>query len=54
MLFRSNLAIADQARLVMGRVAEPDEVARTCVRLAIDATAITGQNLLVDVGYSAS
>jgi NAD(P)-dependent dehydrogenase (short-subunit alcohol dehydrogenase family) len=38
----------------LGRVAEPDEVAIACVHLALDATATTGVDLPVDVGYTAS
>lgn len=48
------VGVQDAARLVLGRVAEPAEVAATIVHLALDATSITGVDLPVDVGYSAS
>jgi 3-oxoacyl-[acyl-carrier protein] reductase len=51
---RERLAIADAARLRLGRVAEPSEVAAVCVHLALDATAVTGIDVPVDVGYTAS
>jgi NAD(P)-dependent dehydrogenase (short-subunit alcohol dehydrogenase family) len=51
---REHLAIADAARLRLGRVAEPAEVAAVCVHLALDATAVTGVDIPVDVGYTAS
>jgi 3-oxoacyl-[acyl-carrier protein] reductase len=51
---REHLAIADAARLRLGRVAEPAEVARVCIHLALDATAVTGIDVPVDVGYTAS
>jgi 3-oxoacyl-[acyl-carrier protein] reductase len=51
---REHLAIADSARLQLGRVAEPAEVARVCIHLALDATAVTGIDVPVDVGYTAS
>ncbi len=42
------------ARMPLGRVAEPAEVATVCVHLAIDATAVTGVDVPVDVGYAAT
>ena len=51
---KQRTAIQDSARMVLGRVAEPGEVARSVVHLALDATAVTGVDLLVDVGYAAS
>jgi NAD(P)-dependent dehydrogenase (short-subunit alcohol dehydrogenase family) len=48
------LQVADQARMPLRRVAEPAEVAASIVHLAVDATAVTGIDLAVDVGYSAS
>ncbi len=44
----------DAARILLGRVANPEEVARTIVHLALDATAVTGIDFPVDVGYTAS
>jgi NAD(P)-dependent dehydrogenase (short-subunit alcohol dehydrogenase family) len=46
--------VADQARMPLQRVAEPMEVATAVVHLALDATAVTGVDLPVDVGYLAS
>lgn len=46
--------ITDKARLLLGRVADPAEVAATIVHLAVDATAVTGVDVAVDVGYKAS
>jgi 3-oxoacyl-[acyl-carrier protein] reductase len=51
---RARLAVSDAARMPLGRVAEPDEVAIACVHLALDATATTGVDLPVDVGYTAT
>lgn len=48
------LTVADGARMPLQRVAEPIEVASSIVHLALDATATTGVDLPVDVGYSAS
>jgi NAD(P)-dependent dehydrogenase (short-subunit alcohol dehydrogenase family) len=48
------LRIADQARMPLQRVAEPVEVAVAVVHLALDFTAVTGVDLPVDVGYTAS
>jgi 3-oxoacyl-[acyl-carrier protein] reductase len=50
----AHLRVADRARLPLGRIAEPEEVATSIVHLALDATAVTGVDLPVDVGYSAS
>lgn len=46
--------IAESSRMLLRRVAAPDEVAATIVHLALDATAMTGVDLPVDVGYTAS
>lgn len=46
--------IAGSARMLLGRIAEPDEVAATIEHVALDASAMTGIDLPVDVGYSAS
>ena len=51
---RARMRVADGARMPLGRVAEPAEVAAVCVHLAIDATAVTGVDVPVDVGYMAS
>ncbi len=48
------LRVADAARMPLGRVAEATEVAASIVHLALDATAVTGVDLPVDVGYTAS
>lgn len=45
---------ADRSRILLRRVAQPDEVAVSIVHLALDATAVTGVDLAVDVGYKAS
>lgn len=41
-------------RALLGRVAQPSELARTIVHVALDATAMTGAVIPVDLGYSAS
>lgn len=46
--------IADASRMLLRRVATPAEVAATVVHLALDATAVTGVDVPVDVGYSAT
>jgi 3-oxoacyl-[acyl-carrier protein] reductase len=46
--------IAAASRSLLRRIADPVEVARTIVHLALDATAVTGVDLAVDVGYTAS
>ena len=51
---RSRQLIADMARMPLGRSAEPGEVAAVCVHLALDATAVTGVDLPVDVGDAAT
>jgi NAD(P)-dependent dehydrogenase (short-subunit alcohol dehydrogenase family) len=51
---RQRQLIADMARMPLGRVAEPGEVAAVCVHLALDATAVTGVDVPVDVGYAAT
>ena len=50
---RERQLMADMARMPLGRVAEPGEVA-VCVHLALDATAVTGVDVPVDVGYAAT
>lgn len=45
---------AAAARQLLRRVAAPDEVAATVVHVALDATAMTGQDIAVDLGYTAS
>jgi NAD(P)-dependent dehydrogenase (short-subunit alcohol dehydrogenase family) len=42
--------IVDRSRILLQRIATPDEVASTVVHLALDATAVTGVNVAVDVG----
>ena len=51
---RDRQLVADMARMPLGRVAEPAEVATVCVHLALDATAVTGVDMPVDVGYAAT
>jgi NAD(P)-dependent dehydrogenase (short-subunit alcohol dehydrogenase family) len=51
---RQRQLVADMARMPLGRVAEPGEVATVCVHLALDATAVTGVDVPVDVGYAAT
>ena len=51
---RERQLAADRARMPLGRVAEPGEVATVCVHLALDATAVTGIDVPVDVGYTAT
>jgi NAD(P)-dependent dehydrogenase (short-subunit alcohol dehydrogenase family) len=46
--------IADRSRILLRRIATPDEVASTVVHLALDATAVTGVDIAVDVGYKAT
>jgi NAD(P)-dependent dehydrogenase (short-subunit alcohol dehydrogenase family) len=48
------IRIADKSRILLNRIAQPDEVAATIVHLALDATAVTGIDVAVDVGYKAS
>ena len=51
---RREIRIADRGRILLRRIATPDEVAATIVKLALDATAITGVDVAVDVGYKAT
>jgi NAD(P)-dependent dehydrogenase (short-subunit alcohol dehydrogenase family) len=51
---KRRVRIADRSRILLNRVAEPAEVAATIVHLALDATAVTGVDVAVDVGYKAS
>jgi 3-oxoacyl-[acyl-carrier protein] reductase len=44
---------AEARRLLLGRAAEPDEIAATIAHLALDATAITGAVVAADLGYTA-
>ncbi len=48
------LAAHDRTRIVLGRIATPDEVAATIEHLALDATAMTGVDVPIDVGYTGS
>ncbi|GAA5019746.1 SDR family oxidoreductase [Actinopolymorpha pittospori] len=50
---RETEAILGQSRLLLGRIAEPAEVAAAVVYLALDASICTGAILEVDGGYSA-
>jgi NAD(P)-dependent dehydrogenase (short-subunit alcohol dehydrogenase family) len=43
----------DAARVLLGHVAESAEVARTIVHVAVDATAMTGAVIPVDLGFTA-
>jgi 3-oxoacyl-[acyl-carrier protein] reductase len=45
--------LAESHRVLLRRVAQPQEVAATIVHLALDATAVTGAVVYVDLGYSA-
>jgi NAD(P)-dependent dehydrogenase (short-subunit alcohol dehydrogenase family) len=45
--------LADAKRLLLGRAAEPAEIATTAIHLALDATAMTGSAVTVDLGYTA-
>jgi NAD(P)-dependent dehydrogenase (short-subunit alcohol dehydrogenase family) len=44
---------ADAKRLLLGRAAEPNEIAATAIHLALDATAMTGSTITADLGYTA-
>jgi NAD(P)-dependent dehydrogenase (short-subunit alcohol dehydrogenase family) len=44
---------ADAKRLLLGRAAEPKEIAATAIHLALDATAMTGSAVTADLGYTA-
>ena len=46
-------AAPETARLLLGRVGDPAEVAAAIVHLALDATYSTGSIVTVDGGYSA-
>jgi 3-oxoacyl-[acyl-carrier protein] reductase len=46
--------VIGRSRILLKRVAQPHEVAATIVHLALDATAVTGVDLAVDVGFKAS
>jgi NAD(P)-dependent dehydrogenase (short-subunit alcohol dehydrogenase family) len=46
--------MSDAKRLLLGRAADPAEIAATAVHLAIDATAMTGSEVTADLGYTAS
>jgi NAD(P)-dependent dehydrogenase (short-subunit alcohol dehydrogenase family) len=50
----ARLADSGRSRLLLRRVAQPAEVASTIVHLALDATAVTGVDVAVDLGYKAS
>jgi NAD(P)-dependent dehydrogenase (short-subunit alcohol dehydrogenase family) len=43
----------DAGRVLLGRVAEPFEIAATILHVAVDATAMTGAVIPVDVGFTA-
>jgi NAD(P)-dependent dehydrogenase (short-subunit alcohol dehydrogenase family) len=45
--------MTDAKRLLLGRAAEPAEIATTAIHLALDATAMTGSTVTVDLGYTA-
>jgi len=45
--------LADARRLLLGRAAEPAEIAATAIHVALDATAMTGSAVMVDLGYTA-
>jgi NAD(P)-dependent dehydrogenase (short-subunit alcohol dehydrogenase family) len=45
--------LADAKRLLLGRAAEPAEIAATAIHIALDATAMTGSAVTVDLGYTA-
>jgi NAD(P)-dependent dehydrogenase (short-subunit alcohol dehydrogenase family) len=47
------IGTAEMTRVMLGRVADPAEVAAAVVHLALDATYTTGSILTVDGGYSA-
>jgi hypothetical protein len=40
-------------RLLLGRAAEPNEIAATAIHLDLDATAMTGSTVTADLGYTA-
>jgi NAD(P)-dependent dehydrogenase (short-subunit alcohol dehydrogenase family) len=45
--------LADAKRLLLGRAAEPAEIASTTIHVALEATAMTGSAVTVDLGYTA-
>ena len=45
--------LADAKRLLLGRAAEPAEIASTAIHVALEATAMTGSAVTVDLGYTA-
>jgi NAD(P)-dependent dehydrogenase (short-subunit alcohol dehydrogenase family) len=45
--------LADAKRLLLGRAADPAEIATTAIHIALDATAMTGSAVTVDLGYTA-
>ncbi|WP_410676806.1 SDR family NAD(P)-dependent oxidoreductase [Amycolatopsis sp. cmx-4-68] len=47
------VAAAEQTRLLLRRIAEPDEIATAIVHLALDASYSTGTVLTIDGGYCA-
>src|SRR5205085_3719775 len=51
---RHEVRVADRSRILLRRIANPDEVAATIVHLALDATAVTGVDVAVDAGYKAT
>jgi NAD(P)-dependent dehydrogenase (short-subunit alcohol dehydrogenase family) len=51
---RRDARAADRSRILLRRIATPEEVAATIVHLALDATAVTGVDVPVDVGYTAT
>jgi 3-oxoacyl-[acyl-carrier protein] reductase len=51
---RRDARIVGRSRILLRRVAKPAEVAATVVHLAVEATAITGVDVAVDVGFKAS
>lgn len=51
---QKDMRAADRSRILLRRVAQPAEVAATIVHLAMEATAVTGVDIAVDVGYKAS
>jgi NAD(P)-dependent dehydrogenase (short-subunit alcohol dehydrogenase family) len=50
---RETVAVAERSRVLLGRIADPAEVATAIVYLALDASYSTGTVLDVDGGYSA-
>jgi 3-oxoacyl-[acyl-carrier protein] reductase len=50
---RERVIVAEQYRMLLGRIAEPAEIAAAITHLALDASYSTGTVLAVDGGYSA-